>query len=159
LFINLKYLTNKFSIWTHYQFFFTVSSIVTIAIAAYGGIKMNRRNLLLGTFLYSLLPVIGESNQFHLTGDYSNLITAVAFLCAAIISFPSKITYDSKNIAAVHLARKIGLSIIILNIIQGYIVLQLRTDVPAQYGYAHLVLALIFVYMIIKSRNSDFKMD
>ena len=120
---------------------------------------MNRRNLLLGTFLYSLLPVIGESNQFHLTGDYSNLITAVAFLCAAIISFPSKITYDSKNIAAVHLARKIGLSIIILNIIQGYIVLQLRTDVPSQYGYAHLVLALIFVYMIIKSRNSNFNLD
>ena len=35
--------------------FFTVSSIVTIAIAAFGAIKMNRRNLLLGTFLYSLL--------------------------------------------------------------------------------------------------------
>ena len=86
--------------------FFTVSSIVTIAIAAYGAIKMNRRNLLLGTFLFSLLPVMGESNQFHLTGDYGNLITATAFLCAAIISFPSKINYDSKNIAAVHLARK-----------------------------------------------------
>jgi ABC-type glycerol-3-phosphate transport system permease component len=38
--------------------FFTVGSIVTIAIAAYGAIKMNRRNLLLGTFLYSLLPVL-----------------------------------------------------------------------------------------------------
>jgi len=139
--------------------FFTVSSIVTIAIAAYGAIKMNRKNLLLGTFLYSLLPVIGESNQFHLTGDYGNLITAVAFLCAAIISFPSKISYDSKNTTAVHLARKIGLSIIVLNILQGYIVLQLRTDVPAQYGYAHLALALIFVYMIIKSKNSDFKME
>jgi len=139
--------------------FFTVSSIVTIAIAAYGAIKMNRKNLILGTFLYSLLPVIGESNQFHLTGDYGNLITAVAFLCAAIISFPSKISYDSKNTTAVHLARKIGLSIIVLNILQGYIVLQLRTDVPAQYGYAHLALALIFVYMIIKSKNSDFKME
>ena len=139
--------------------FFTVSSIVTIAIAAYGAIKMNRRNLLLGTFLFSLLPVMGESSQFYLTGDYGNLLTIVAFLCAAIISFPSKIIYDSKNIAAVHLARKIGLSIIILNILQGYIVLQLRTDVPAQYGYAHLALALIFVYMIVKSKNSDFKMD
>jgi len=139
--------------------FFTVSTIVTIAIAAYGAIKMNRRNLLLGTFLFSLLPVMGESNQFHLTGNYGNLITAAAFLCAAIISFPKKITYDSKNTAAVNLARKIGLSIIVLNILQGYIVLQLRTDVPALYGYAHLALALIFVYMIIKSKNSDFKMD
>ena len=139
--------------------FFTVSSIVTIAIAAYGAIKMNRRNLLLGTFLYSLLPVIGESNQFHLTGDYGNLITAVAFLCAAILSFPSKISYDSKNIAAVHLARKIALSIIVLNSLQGYIILQWRTDVPVQYGYAHLALVLIFVYMLVKSRTSDLKMD
>jgi hypothetical protein len=139
--------------------FFTVSSIVTISIAAYGAIKMNRRNLLLGTFLYSLLPVIGESNQFHLTGDYGNLITAVAFLCAAIISFPSKISYDSKNIAAVHLARKIALSIIVLNSLQGYIILQWRTDVPVQYGYAHLALVLIFVYMLVKSRTSDLKMD
>ncbi|MGA0987015.1 MAG: hypothetical protein ACO3RO_02330 [Flavobacteriaceae bacterium] len=139
--------------------FFTVSSIVTISIAAYGAIKMNRRNLLLGTFLYSLLPVIGESNQFHLTGDYGNLITAVAFLCAAILSFPSKISYDSKNIAAVHLARKIALSIIVLNSLQGYIILQWRTDVPVQYGYAHLALVLIFVYMLVKSRTSDLKMD
>ena len=139
--------------------FFIVSSIVTISIAAYGAIKMNRRNLLLGTFLYSLLPVIGESNQFHLTGDYGNLITAVAFLCAAILSFPSKISYDSKNIAAVHLARKIALSIIVLNSLQGYIILQWRTDVPVQYGYAHLALVLIFVYMLVKSRTSDLKMD
>src|SRR6056300_326106 len=139
--------------------FFNGASVVTILIAAFGALKMNRRNLLLGTFLYSLLPVIGESNQFHATGDYGNLITAVAFLCAAIITFPSKITYDSKNITAVHLARKIALSIIVLNTLQGYIVLQLRTDVPAQYGYAHLALALIFVYMFIKSKNSDFKMD
>jgi len=139
--------------------FFTVSSIVTISIAAYGAIKMNRRNLLLGTFLYSLLPVIGESNQFHLTGDYGNLITAIAFLCAAILSFPSKISYDSKNIAAVHLARKIALSIIVLNSLQGYIILQWRTDVPVQYGYAHLALVLIFVYMLVKSRTSDLKMD
>ena len=139
--------------------FFTVGSIVTIAIAAYGAIKMNRRNLLLGTFLYSLLPVLGESNQFHLTGDYGNLITAAAFLCAAIVSFPSKISYTLENQAAVKLAQKIGLSIMILNILQGYIILQLRTDVPDLYGYAHFTLALIFIYMIVKSRSADFKMD
>lgn len=138
--------------------FFTVASAVAIAIAAYGAIKMNRRTLLLGTFLYSILPVIGESNQFHLTGDYGNLVTAAAFLCAAIITFPSKITYDSKNTAAVHLARKIALSIVVLNVLQGYIILQLRTDVPSLYGYAHLTLALIYVYMIVKSRSADFQM-
>lgn len=138
--------------------FFTVASVVTIAIAAYGAIKTNRRTLLLGTFLYSILPVIGESNQFHLTGDYGNLVTIAAFLCAAIITFPSKITYDSKNTAAVHLARKIGLSIVVLNVLQGYVLLQLRTDVPAFYAYFHLVLALVYVYMIIKSRSSDFQM-
>jgi len=139
--------------------FFTVGSIVTIAIAAYGAIKMNRRNLLLGTFLYSLLPVLGESNQFHLTGDYGNLITAAAFLCAAIVSFPSKISYTLENQAAVKLAQKIGLSIMILNILQGYIILQIRTDVPDLYGYAHFTLALIFIYMILKSLSADFKMS
>lgn len=139
--------------------FFTVGSIVTIALAAYGAIKMNRRNLLLGTFLYSLLPVLGESNQFHLTGDYGNLITAAAFLCAAIVSFPSKISYTLENQAAVKLAQKIGLSIMILNILQGYIILQIRTDIPDLYGYAHFTLALIFIYMILKSLSADFKMS
>jgi len=109
--------------------FFTVGSIVTIALAAYGAIKMNRRYLLLGTFL-----------------------------CAAIVSFPNKISYSSENQAAVKLAQKIGLSIMLLNILQGYIVLQLRTDVPDLYGYAHFALALIFIYMILKSRSADFKM-
>jgi len=138
--------------------FFSAASIISIAIAAFGAIKMNRRNLLLGTFLFSILPVIGESNQFHLTGDFGSLITAVAFLCAAIISFPNKISYTSENQAAISLARKIALSIIVLNVLQGYIVLQLRLDVPALFGYAHLALALIFVYVILKSKDPDFQM-
>ena len=139
--------------------FFHGASVVTILIAAFGALKMNRRNLLLGTFLYSLLPVIGESNQFHATGDYGNLITAVAFLCAAIITFPNRITYSSENQAAVKLAQKIGLSVIVLNVIQGYVIMKVRTDVPIQYAYAHLSLALIFVYVIIKSKSGDFKMN
>ena len=139
--------------------FFNGASVVTILIAAFGALKMNRRNLLLGTFLYSLLPVIGESNQFHATGDYGNLITAVAFLCAAIITFPNRITYSSENQAAVKLAQKIGLSVIVLNVLQGYVIMKFRTDVPIQYAYAHLTLALIFVYVIIKSKSGDFKMN
>ena len=139
--------------------FFNGASVVTILIAAFGALKMNRRNLLLGTFLYSLLPVIGESNQFHATGDYGNLITAVAFLCAAIIAFPNRITYSSENQAAVKLAQKIGLSVIVLNVLQGYVIMKVRTDVPIQIAYAHLTLALIFVYVIIKSKSGDFKMN
>ena len=139
--------------------FFNGASVVTILIAAFGALKMNRRNLLLGTFLYFLLPVIGESNQFHATGDYGNLITAVAFLCAAIITFPNRITYSSENQAAVKLAQKIGLSVIVLNVLQGYVIMKVRTDVPIQFAYAHLTLALIFVYVIIKSKSGDFKMN
>jgi peptidoglycan/LPS O-acetylase OafA/YrhL len=139
--------------------FFNGASVVSILIAAFGALKMNRRNLLLGTFLYSLLPVIGESNQFHATGDYGNLITAVAFLCAAIITFPNRITYSSENQAAVKLAQKIGLSVIVLNVLQGYVIMKVRTDVPIQFAYAHLTLALIFVYVIIKSKSGDFKMN
>lgn len=139
--------------------FFNGASVVTILIAAFGALKMNRRNLLLGTFLYSLLPVIGESNQFHATGDYGNLITAVAFLGAAIITFPNRITYSSENQAAVKLAQKIGLSVIVLNVLQGYVIMKVRTDVPIQFAYAHLTLALIFVYVIIKSKSGDFKMN
>ena len=139
--------------------FFNGASVVSILIAAFGALKMNRRNLLFGTFLYSLLPVIGESNQFHATGDYGNLITAVAFLCAAIITFPNRITYSSENQAAVKLAQKIGLSVIVLNVLQGYVIMKVRTDVPIQFAYAHLTLALIFVYVIIKSKSGDFKMN
>ena len=139
--------------------FFNGASVVSILIAAFGALKMNRRNLLLGTFLYSLLPVIGESNQFHATGDYGNLITAVAFLCAAIITFPNRITYSSENQAAVKLAQKIGLYVIVLNVLQGYVIMKVRTDVPIQFAYAHLTLALIFVYVIIKSKSGDFKMN
>ena len=139
--------------------FFNGASVVTILIAAFGALKMNRRNLLLGTFLYSLLPIIGESLQFLATGDYGNLITAVAFLCAAIVTFPNRITYSSENQAAVKLAQKIGLSVIVLNVLQGYVIMKVRTDVSIQYAYAHLSLALIFVYVIIKSKSGDFKMN
>ena len=77
----------------------------------------------------------------------------MTFLGIAIVTFPNKVQYGSDNAAATALARKIGLAIIVVNLFQAYMILSVRDDVPSQYGYMHIVLAAVVIYVVIKSKS------
>lgn len=111
---------------------------------------MNRSNFLIGTFIFSLLPVIGEFNVYNQSGNWGNIATITAFIGISIVVFPSKINYGSDNIAAVHLARKIGIAILVVNLLQALIILNLRDDVPFQFALMHLVESILMIIMLSK---------
>ena len=79
----------------------------------------------------------------------------MAFLAQVIITLPVKVMYGPENIAATKIAQKIGLAIIVTNLFQAYIILGLNLEVPSQYGYFHIVIALIVIYSIIRSRSVE----
>ncbi|NNL81556.1 MAG: hypothetical protein HKO67_13790 [Flavobacteriaceae bacterium] len=128
--------------------------VLFILLSAFGALKQNRRNFLLGIFLFSLLPIIGEFQTYSATGEWGMLATMMAFLGIAIVTFPVKAQYGSENVAAIAIARKIGLAIIVVNLFQAYMILSVRGDVPSQYGYMHIALAAIVIYVVIKSNSS-----
>ena len=135
------------------EMIFTALGILFVLLAAYGALKLNRRNFLMGIFLFSLLPVVGEFVAYQATGDWGMLATMMAFIGLAIATLPNKVHYGSENAAATAIARKIGLAIIVVNLMQAYIILGIRTDVPDQYAYMHVVIALIVIYVVVKSNS------
>ncbi|MFZ9003795.1 MAG: hypothetical protein ACO20F_04925 [Robiginitalea sp.] len=136
------------------EIIFSALGTLFVLLAAFGALKLNRRNFLLGIFLFSLLPIIGEYVAYTDTGEWGMLATMMAFLGMAIVTIPVKAQYGSENVAATAIARKIGLAIIAVNAFQGYVILSVRDDVPSQYGYMHIALAIVVIYVVIKS-NSD----
>lgn len=136
------------------EMIFSALGTIFVLLALFGAVKLNRKNFLLGIFLFSLLPIIGEFMAYRAAGEWGMLATMMAFIGIAIVTFPNKVQYGSENVAATALARKIGLAIIVVNLFQAYMILSVRDDVASQYGYMHIVLALTVIYVVIKS-NSD----
>ena len=135
--------------------FFTIIGSAFILIALYGAIKLKRTFLLLGICLFSVLPIIGESIAYSSDNSLVHVPIIMAFLAQVIITLPVKVMYGPENIAATKIAQKIGLAIIVTNLFQAYIILGLNLEVPSQYGYFHIVIALIVIYSIIRSRSVE----
>ena len=136
------------------EIIFSALGTLFVLLTVFGALKLNRKNFLLGIFLFSLLPILGEYMAYRDAGEWGMLATMMAFLGIAIVTFPNKTQYGSENVAATAIARKVGLAIIVVNAFQAYMILGVRGDVPSQYGYMHIVLAAAVIYVVIKS-NSD----
>lgn len=130
--------------------FETTVEIVSLGLTFWGAFKMNRKYFLSGICLFSILPIMGETSTFLGSHEALSLLTAGIFVAQLILSFPSNITYNSENTAASVLSVKISLAMLIINLVQGYIILTLRTTVDAQHGYAHILIAVALIYLIIK---------
>jgi hypothetical protein len=133
-----------------YNIFETTVEIVSLGLTFWGAFKMNRKYFLTGICLFSILPIIGETSHFLVTHEALALLTISIFVAQFILSFPSNITYNSENTAATLLSVKISLVLLIINLVQGFIILNLITDVNAQHGYAHILIGIALLYMIIK---------
>ena len=73
-----------------------------------------------------------------------------------IIALPISIEYGRENPAAMALSKKIGLSILVANLCVGGLILADKIDVPLQFGYLHLciVLILLYVYVVFYKKGS-----
>ena len=124
------------------EIIFSALGTLFVLLTVFGALKLNRKNFLLGIFLFSLLPIFGEYMAYRDAGEWGMLATMMAFLGIAIVTFPNKTQYGSENVAATAIARKVGLAIIVVNAFQAYMILGVRDDVPSQYGYidSHTIL-------------------
>ena len=139
---------------------FTTFSVLFIAIAAAGALKQQRKLFLTGIFLWSLIPVIGEVANYSQDHDLAHLLVMALFFALAILTAPSKLSYNSENLAATHLAKKIGAAVIFVNLFQAFNILANDVGVPDLFGYFHIVAAVVVmypVYMSLTNSNSGWK--
>ncbi len=129
----------------------TLVGIIFAAITVYGSVTRTRSWFTLGICFFSTLPIIGETLAYAQDDNLVHLALVLVFLVQVIITLPVNIRYGIENEAAMALAQKIGVAILVANLCQGYLILSEKLDVPHQFGYLHLVVAMIMLYTIVRS--------
>ena len=130
---------------------FTITSVAFILISAYGAFNQNRKSFLIGMCLWSVIPVVGEGMAYANDSDPAHLGLMTLFFCLVILTFPTNNAYNSQNIAATALGKKIGLALLFANVFQGFNIICNDIGVASKFGYFHLAAALIILYPIIRN--------
>ena len=124
-----------------------------ILVAAYGAIQRKRTFFLFGICFFCTLPVAGELIAYAQDNNILRLFVIMMFLIQIILTLPSNMPYAHKDLAAMALSKRIGYSILALNLFQGYVVLNNILEIPLQFGYMHFAISLIMLYTLIRSEK------
>ena len=130
----------------------TFGSLFFATMTAYGAVTLKRSWFALGLCCFNTIPIIGESLNYAQDDNLVHLALIIIFLTQVIITLPINIRFDSKNLAAIALSRKIAAAILVANLSRGYLILNEKLDVPEQFGYIHLLVSLIIVYILVRSK-------
>ena len=134
----------------------TILCITCILIAIYGVKKRIRSLFLFGICFFNLTPIIREAVVSAENNNLEHLEISLFFFIQVIIALPIRTEYGRENPAAMALSKKIGLSILVANLCVGGLILADKIDVPLQFGYLHLciVLILLYVYVVFYKKGS-----
>jgi hypothetical protein len=135
---------------------FTIVGAALTLLTVYGVLKLDRKLFLSGICYFSFLPIIGESMAYNADKDkgVAHIVVILVFIAQFILALPNKNVYGPDNSAAVKLATKIALAILVFNIGGVIYIFCFNTGVPVQFGYYHAVIALAVLYLIIKRVGS-----
>jgi len=131
----------------------TLLGIILTSITAYGALTLQRSWFTLGICFFSTIPIIGEALAFAKDDNLVHLALVMVFLVQVVITLPLNIRYGVENPAAMALAQKIRYAILTANLCQGCLILNTELEVPHQFGYLHLVVALIMLYTVVRSNT------
>ena len=128
---------------------------IFILVAAYGAIKRIRSLFLFGICFFGICPIMGEGIGYAQDNNIVHLFIIVMFLGQVILTLPINTRFDEKNKAATALSNRIGCVILVINLFQGSLILNNYIDVPHQFGFMHLVIALIMLYTVLRSGKDE----
>jgi len=132
-----------------FEIFSTMAGVVFLTITTYGVLTENKSLLALGICLFSIIPIAGEIYLYSLSSKPIHLIFLLIFLSQLIISLPTK----SNPKVAFGLSKKASFAILIINFSHGCLILSVLFDVPLQFGFMHLILALTMLYAVLKNNK------
>ncbi|MDB2492969.1 hypothetical protein N9X15_02300 [Flavobacteriaceae bacterium] len=123
---------------------------IFILVAAFGAIKRIRGLFLFGICFFGTSPIIAEGIGYAQDNNIVHLFIIVMFLGQVILTLPTNTPFDEKNKAAMAMINRIGCVILVINLFQGYLILSKSLDLPQQFGFMHLVVALIMIYTVLR---------
>ena len=138
----------------------TLVACTFVSITAYGALTRQRSLFTLGLCFFNVIPVAGELYGYSMDNETFHLALILTFLTQIIITLPIKANYGSDNVSAYALGKKIGIAILVTNLLHGCLILSKEIGVPHQLGYFHLAIAMILLYAVVivpKKRNMRWK--
>ncbi|MDB4289976.1 hypothetical protein N9887_02750 [Flavobacteriaceae bacterium] len=129
----------------------TLVAFTFVSITAYGALTRQRSLFTLGLCFFNVIPVAGELYGYSMDNETFHLALILTFLTQIIITLPIKANYGSDNVSAYALSKKIGIAILVTNLLHGCLILSKEIGVPHQFGYLHFAVALIMTWTIIKT--------
>ncbi len=115
-------------------------------VIAYGAIVKKRHLILTGLFFYSFLPIIGETMGLVTTGHPYHVLFIGLFLVQLLISSIRTVPFDPTDTTLNEYTKRMGGSLIIINLVSALFVLVISNDYPAYIGGFHLIIALSLCY-------------
>ena len=131
----------------------TLHGTFFILLTAYGAMQRKKTFFHFGICFFCTLPVAGELIAYAQDNNILRLFVIMLFLTQIILTLPSNMPYAHKDLAAMALSKRIGYSILALNLFQGYVVLNNILEIPLQFGYMHFAISLIMIYTLIRSEK------
>lgn len=127
----------------------SVAGVSCLITMSYGVLIKRYKFLSLGICLLSVIPVTVEVYLYLLSNHSIHLVILVIFLIQTMVTLPT----ISKAKTIVSLNTKMYIAILVVNLLHGCLILTVLLNVPLQFGYIHLVAALIIFYAIIKTNQ------
>jgi len=131
----------------------TLVAFTFVSITAYGALTRQRSLFTLGLCFFNVIPVAGELYGYSMDNETFHLALILTFLTQIIITLPIKANYGSDNVSAYALGKKIGIAILVTNLLHGCLILSKEIGVPHQFGYLHFAIALIMLYTVVRSNT------
>ena len=132
------------------ELIFKIVGGALVLLSVYGAVTLNRKLFLSGICFFSILPIIGESMAYNTDKASIHIMVLFLFLIQFVLALPTNISYGSDNVAASKLTGKMALALLLINIAGAVFILCLKVAVSSQFGYYHVVLALVIIYIMIK---------
>jgi heme A synthase len=134
---------------TAFEIFGSVAGVSFLTVISYGALTENKRLLSLGICLFSIIPITGEVYLYLLSDHSIHLFFLLIFWLQMMISLPTK----SSSKSSIYLSKKIRLAILVFNLLHGLLILSVLFNIPLQFGFMHLVVALTMLYTIVKTNQ------
>ncbi len=126
---------------------------IPVLITLFGVIKRKRFFFLLGYFLYALLVVGAEMNNYMETNAMQHLMIAALWAVQGALAFPNKLNYDGSKVFK-SFAIKTFIAFILINLI-GIFVAKDSEAVPKAAEYYHgilMVFPMIATFLMLTNR-------
>lgn len=119
-------------------------------LIAYGAIVKKRHYLLTGLFYYSFLPIIGESVGMLTTKHPYHILFIGMFVTQMLISSIKKVPFNETDKTLMEYAKRMGLSLIAINLISAIFILGISNDYPQYLGFFHVIITLSLGYGVFQ---------